>query len=106
MIDDLPLVRPASLDSNQNIPLEPEKKRKMHKDNLSDFGVGLFESEEAVINKVDTGTAQILMITFLHIRSKPGLYQNLSQVAINVVNSSNKHIIRKIFFNCCKNTGR
>ena len=33
MIDDLPLIRPDSLNSNQNIPLEPpQKKRKIHKD--------------------------------------------------------------------------
>ena len=60
MIDDLPLVRPASLDLNQNIPLETaEKKRKIHKDNSSDFFVDLYESEEATNNEIDTGTAQI-----------------------------------------------
>ena len=33
MIDDLPLIRPDFLNSNQNIPLEPpQKKRKIHKD--------------------------------------------------------------------------
>ena len=88
MVDELPLVRPASFDSNQNTSLElPEKKRKIHNDNSSKFFVDLFESEEAAINEVDsywnsTDSEDNISSSW---KSKTGLYPNLSQVAQSVL---------------------
>ena len=88
MVDELPLVRPASFDSNQNTSLEPpEKKRKIHNDNSSEFFVNLFESEEAAINEVDSywNSTDSEDNISSYWKSKTGLYPNLSQVAQSVL---------------------